>query len=174
MFVFTEVTKLSTVHFYLVIITTIINGKSPPPQPSSIHSDLGEVIESISLSPASLQVSQFQLQSLQAAGTQRAAEQFQEQRAGHHACQLVQQPLATWRGNDWRWSSIAKGLFLAVADLMCPCCLFGFAVQKKHVEVFRHELFTCCRLLSLSESEGKSCFVIKINVQPDVSQWCTV
>lgn len=54
-------------------------------------------MQSVRLSLASLQVSQFQLQGLQAAGTQRAAQQLQEQRAGHHACQLVQQPLATCR-----------------------------------------------------------------------------
>lgn len=62
---------------------------------TTILSDLGEVVQPISLSSASLQVSQFQLQCLQAAGTQGAAEQLQEQRAGHHTCQLVQQPLAT-------------------------------------------------------------------------------
>lgn len=57
---------------------------------NTIHSNLGEVVQSIGLSSSSLQVSQFQLQSLQAAGAQRAAEQLQEQRAGHHASQLVQ------------------------------------------------------------------------------------
>lgn len=59
-----------------------------------MHSDLGKVMQPVSLSPASLQVSQFQLQGLQAAGTQRAAEQLQEKRAGHHTCQLEQQPSA--------------------------------------------------------------------------------
>lgn len=62
---------------------------------TTVLSNLGEVVNSVDLSSASLQVSQLQLQRLQAAGTRRTAEQLQEQRAGHHTRQLVQQPLAT-------------------------------------------------------------------------------
>lgn len=77
--------------------------------------DLGKVVQSVSLSPASLQVSQLQLQGLQAAGAQRAAEQLQEKRAGHHACQLVQQPLASCRGEtDRDGQTLQRGFFLAV------------------------------------------------------------
>lgn len=94
-----------------------------------MHSDLGEVVQSISLS---LQVSQFQLQGFQAAGTQRAAEQLQEQRAGHHACQLVQQPLASWievEGESFIISKIMfayflqrdTGLYLSVSDWYLIC-----------------------------------------------------
>lgn len=51
-----------------------------------MRSDLGKIMQSVSLSPASLQVSQFQLQGLEAAGAERAAEQLQEEGARHHAC----------------------------------------------------------------------------------------
>lgn len=69
-----------------------------------MHSDLGKVMQPVSLSPASLQVSQFQLQGLQAAGAQRAAEQLQEKRTGHHTCQLEQQPPAPY-GTHIGWDS---------------------------------------------------------------------
>lgn len=107
MSVVTKFTFKSKIFLVIIIITTIISLMSHHPYHRlhyphftsllvhPIHPDLGEVMQPISLSPASLQVSQFQLQSLQAAGTHRAAEQFQEQRAGHHSCQLIQQSLAT-------------------------------------------------------------------------------
>lgn len=60
--------------------------------------NLMEVVQAVHLAPAALRLSQLQLQGLQAAGAQGAAEQLQEQRAGNHACQLVQQPLASCRG----------------------------------------------------------------------------
>ena len=108
-------------------------------------SDLGEVVQSVSLSPASLQVSQLQLQGLQAAGTHRAAEQLQEQRAGHHACQLVQQPLASCGvetgGNG---QTLRKGLI--PRGVVCWCCSFRFTEQDKHIRslVF-HQPGTCCK-----------------------------
>lgn len=63
-----------------------------------------EVVQAVRLAPAALRLPQLQLQGLQAAGAQRAAEQLQEQRAWNHACQLVQQPLAScgglWKGEE--------------------------------------------------------------------------
>lgn len=58
-------------------------------------SDLGVVVQAVRLSLASVLISQFQFQGLKAAGTQRAAEQLQEQRAGHYPRQLEQKPPAT-------------------------------------------------------------------------------
>lgn len=53
------------------LLFMIFNERHP-----SMHSDLRKVMQSVSLSPASLQVSQFQLQGFQATGAQRAAEQL--------------------------------------------------------------------------------------------------
>lgn len=72
-----------------------------------MHSDRGKVVQSVHLPFASLQVSQFQLQGFQAAGTQGAAEQLQEEGAGHHTCQLEQQPPAPCGGTRGmrRWKT---------------------------------------------------------------------
>lgn len=84
-----------------VTINALIRAKPTRQRIPTPHSDLVKVVQSVRLAPAPLQVSQLQLQGLQAAGAQRAAEQLQEKRAGNHACQLVQQPLASCRvGNE--------------------------------------------------------------------------
>lgn len=84
-----------------VTITALSRAKLTHQRIPTPHSDLVKVVQSVRLAPAPLQVSQLQLQGLQAAGTERAAEQLQEKRAGNHACQLVQQPLASCRvGNE--------------------------------------------------------------------------
>lgn len=75
------------------------------PLPCRPATDLMEVVEAVRFAPAALWLSQ--LQGLQASGTQRAAEQLQEQRAGDHTCQLVQQPLASCRGS-WN-GEVRKG-----------------------------------------------------------------
>lgn len=103
-----------------VTITALIRAEPTHRRFPTPHSDLVKVVQSVSLAPAPLQVSQLQLQGLQAAGAQRAAEQLQEKRAGNHACQLVQQPLASCRvGNECRKkrSDIAKGLIAAVSTV---------------------------------------------------------
>ena len=74
--------------FALILVNPMLFNEVHP----IMYSNLEKIMQPISLSPASLQVPQFQLHGLQAAGAQRAAEQLQEKRAGHHPCQLEQQP----------------------------------------------------------------------------------
>lgn len=87
-----------------------------------MHSDRGKVVQSVHLPSASLQVSQFQLQGFQAAGTQGAAQQLQEEGAGHHTCQLEQQPPAPCRGTRGmrRWKT---------AEVSVPQLFYGMRLS---------------------------------------------
>lgn len=89
-------------------------------------------MQPVSVSPASLQVSQFQLQGLQAAGAQRAAEQLQEKRAGHHTCQLEQQPPAPC-GAHVGWDGENCSHFMVFSAARCDLLEIDKTTEKQSV-----------------------------------------